>query len=1026
MGNCANPKPTRRPARPQPRPLPFHLLELLNQLTPAHIKQLRQRYQSHAVGRGLFKPTLSQVLPQLQALPDRILDAVFRALDLNQDGSVGFAELCVACAVGKLGDTAQLLAYLFAILDLKKDKVVDAWEVGTVLSTSFLVLNSLHPRAMEDVKAAQEAIPQVGLTFAQFKPWARKYINLPETSQFLRILSTPEEECNQFVRLLESHLDLIEGEIRYIVSVQWLQRWSIYCSFDLKQLLPHNCLKTEKGLAESPFPLDNSDIQDPQDDKQLRETVRMGTDCFPVHEEVWRFLIDLYGGGPAFPRKVTLLDGDLKIEMFPATAVVHRLQGNWYDKRRRTVLLLPLHWSLGRLREELKDRTPFELFMHSHGSWDKVRTGLTLEECRAASGALRFLTLPTSSEFAACATLEIVKSTKSLRRVRSKGSHNSIVETGLNVLLTEEANMLETRGLVPLSADTEAQGVPNMSNTCYLNAVLQVLAYSPIGDYIRAQGFSSYMNLKAADYLVQQLSLLFLDMTTKGGSAPVPDPEGLLVLLADKAPGFKADGQQRDSYECLITLLDLIHAELKIGEPPALHRELTTPSKQGELEACKSLYSDMRGPGSSLVSDLFFNILKSAIYCEGCGFRKITINTSQSLYLQVPITHIAQVKVAVVTLSGSIVNVGMELDLHCTVSQVVENVAELVLLPKSSLRLVSFREKRAFQIHSQGTKVQDLVESEAGLLYAVECRQQQDRDQPPPPESPSEDKPAEARVVVKVLHRFGYTDKRTVALPGAIGIPRDITYEEVAAELGAYAKVFQANETSAYTLHLLDFRSYRCCLCTDPRCKGCPLPITTTPLDWESLRQKAPAFIINWAENSFKVKCSSHASYITIQEKLKSGFDLSDCLRLSAEAKPSEAPCPQCKVPYQTQEGLVYAGDIFLICLERFTRQQAQLYKNKHLIKFPVNGLDLSPWLSTPAAGMCPYDLFGVINHEGSAAGGHNTCYCRADKGWMYCDDSRVLEVTGEVEEKVVTADAYILCYRRRELTGRSQVQLMM
>lgn len=1025
MGNCASPKPARKPARPQPRAIPFHLLELLNQLTPAHINQLRQRYQTHAVGRGLFKPALCQILPQLQTLPDRIQDAVFRALDLNQDGSVGFTELCVACAVGKLGDTAQQLAYLFSILDLKKDKVVDAWEVGTVLSTSFLVLNSLHPRAMEDVKAAQEAIPQQGLTFAQFKPWARKHINLPDTSQFLRILSTPEEECNQFVRLLESHLDLIEGEIRYIVSVQWLQRWAIYCSFDLKQLLPNCSLNTEKGEAESPFPLDNSDIQDPQDDKQLRETVRMGADCFPVHEEVWRFLIDLYGGGPAFPRRVTLIDNDLKIEMFPVTAIVYRLQGDWYDKRRRTVLLLPLHWSVDRLRQELKDRTPFELLLHSQGCWDKVRGTLSLEECRAASGTLRFLTLPSDSEFAAYTSLEIVKSARSLRRVKSKGSLETLVDTGLNVLLTEETNMLETRGLVPLSADTEAQGVPNMSNTCYLNAVLQVLAYSPIGGYIRAQGFSAYMNMRAADYLVQQLSLLFLDMTTKGGSAPVPDPEGLLVLFADKAPGFKADGQQRDSYECLITLLDLIHAELKVGTPPVLMRELNTPSKQEELEACKSLYTAMRGPGSSLVSDLFFNILKSAIYCERCGFRKITINTAQSLYLQVPITHMVQLKVAVVTLSGTIVNVGLELDLRNTVSQAVESIAALVQLPKSTLRLVSFREKRAFSIHSQGTKVQDLVESEAGLLYAVECRQQRDRDQPPPPDAPSEDRPAEVRVVVKVLQRFGYIEKRTVALPGAIGIPRDITYEEVAAELSAYAKVFQANETSAYTLQLLDFRSYRCCLCPDPRCRGCPLPLTTAPLDWESLKQKAPTFVINWAENSFKVRCSSHVSYTSIQEKLKSGFELSDCLNLSAEAKSSEAPCPHCKVPYQTQESLVYAGDIFLICLERFTRQQAQLYKNKHLIKFPVTGLDLSPWLTAPA-GICPYDLFGVINHEGSAAAGHNTCYCKTDRGWVYCDDSRVLEVTGEAEEKVVTADAYILCYRRRELTGRSQVQLMM
>jgi ubiquitin C-terminal hydrolase/Ca2+-binding EF-hand superfamily protein len=1010
-----------------PKHIPFHLLELLNTLTPAHINQLRQRYESHSVGRGLFKSTLSQVLPQLQVLPERIQDAVFRALDLNQDGNVGFTELCVACAVGKLNDTPQQLAYLFSILDLKKDKVVDAWELGTVLSTPFLVLNSLHPRAMDNVKGAQASIPQQGLTFAQFKPWARKHINLHETSQFLRILSTPEEECIQFVRLLEAHLDLVEGEIRYIVSAQWMLCWSQYCSFDLKQLLPNCTRDTEKGEGSSPFPLDNTDIQDPQDSRQLRETVRMGIDCYPVAEEVWRFLIELYGGGPAFPRKVTVVDEDLVIDIFPATVSMFRLQGDWYDKRSKTVLLLPLHWSLGRLRKEVQEKAPFELFLHNRGSWVKVTDSLTLEECRATSGALRFLTVPFASDLSSCASLEIIKSARSLRRVKTKGSQDPMAEIGLGVLLTEEETLLETRGLARLSSGIEAQGVPNISNTCYLNAVLQVLARSPFGDYIRVQGFSAYLDQKSGDYLVWELSLLFMDMTSKGRSDRVPDPENLLVLLAAKAPDFKIDGQQRDSYECLITLLDLAHAELKVGAPTPLLRELTSPSKQEETEVSRTLYNAMRGAGSSLVSDLFFNILKSEIYCKSCGFRKVTINSALSLYLQAPITHIIQVKVAVVTLSGTIINVGLELDLQSTVSQAIETIAGLVELPKSVLRLVTFKEKRVFMIHIQGTKMQDLVESESGLLYAVECRQQQDRDQPPPPEAPSESRPVEARVIVKVLHRFGYAGKRILALPGAISIPRSIKYEEMAEELKAYAKVFQANEASAYTLHLLDFRSYRCCLCAQPDCKGCPLPTTTDALDWASMRQMAPAFVISWAENSFKVSCSSHESYNNIQEKLRSGFDLSDCLRLSADAKLSEAVCSQCKIPYHTQEGIIYTGDIFLICLERFTRHQTQLYKNKHLIKFPVKGLDLSQWLSSPAAGLSVYDLFGVINHEGSASGGHNTCFCRTDKGtWVYCDDSKVLEVMGEAEEKVVTADAYILCYRRRELTGRSQVQLML
>ena len=59
------------------------------------------------------------------------------------------------------------------------------------------------------------------------------------------------------------------------------------------------------------------------------------------------------------------------------------------------------------------------------------------------------------------------------------------------------------------------------------------------------------------------------------------------------------------------------------------------------------------------------------------------------------------------------------------------------------------------------------------------------------------------------------------------------------------------------------------------------------------------------------------------------------------------------------------------------------------------------------------YDLYAVANHSGGAFGGHYTATCRMDKGsWLCFDDAEVYLVD---HDKIVSAEAYILFYKRRE-----------
>merc|ERR1711879_923728 len=61
------------------------------------------------------------------------------------------------------------------------------------------------------------------------------------------------------------------------------------------------------------------------------------------------------------------------------------------------------------------------------------------------------------------------------------------------------------------------------------------------------------------------------------------------------------------------------------------------------------------------------------------------------------------------------------------------------------------------------------------------------------------------------------------------------------------------------------------------------------------------------------------------------------------------------------------------------------------------------------------YDLYGVSNHMGALAGGHYIGYTKSleDGKWYCLDDSSVEPIRNE--EKIVSAKAYLLFYKRRK-----------
>lgn len=150
-------------------------------------------------------------------------------------------------------------------------------------------------------------------------------------------------------------------------------------------------------------------------------------------------------------------------------------------------------------------------------------------------------------------------------------------------------------------------------------------------------------------------------------------------------------------------------------------------------------------------------------------------------------------------------------------------------------------------------------------------------------------------------------------------------------------------------------------------------------------------------------------------------LNLDQCLRLFSKPEVLGEHdlwyCSDCKEHREASKQIEIweTPDILSIHLKRFENQRSFSDKIDAVVDFPIETLDMLPYISKPAANgeEYIYDLFAVDNHYGGIGGGHYTSYVKnfVDNKWYYYDDSRVSATS---PEKSITGAAYLLFYRRR------------
>lgn len=131
--------------------------------------------------------------------------------------------------------------------------------------------------------------------------------------------------------------------------------------------------------------------------------------------------------------------------------------------------------------------------------------------------------------------------------------------------------------------------------------------------------------------------------------------------------------------------------------------------------------------------------------------------------------------------------------------------------------------------------------------------------------------------------------------------------------------------------------------------------------------------------------------------------------------------CPRCKDHKKATKTISIwsIGDVLAIHLKRFQSVRSFSDKVNIVVDFPIEGLDMSGYVSNKCNKDAVYDLIAVDNHFGGLGGGHYTSCAKnyRNNEWYYFNDSRVTKMDDSKE--CVSGAAYLLFYRRRTADGQ-------
>ncbi|GFO06771.1 ubiquitin carboxyl-terminal hydrolase 31, partial [Plakobranchus ocellatus] len=424
---------------------------------------------------------------------------------------------------------------------------------------------------------------------------------------------------------------------------------------------------------------------------------------------------------------------------------------------------------------------------------------------------------------------------------------------------------------------------------------------------------------------------------------------------------------------------------------------------------------------------------------------------------------------------GGSLRVALTLNQYDTVGELKSKLCSEVAgfdLKAKQLILIQLREDGFGSTYSNEQPVSDIGEGES--LYALEAAFCSDSAEDSNAVSDGHsnnirgrdgheefDTPMAQVMVVHVEISSGSNRSYRFGSPSMVKVRRDITWrglqKEILYKIGDAVYEGALSQTQKLSA-VFKLRVYDGSSCRNSLSSDIEMPLYTQDVEraYETLNEDfGPMHIKLVAEWDIKTKkaiVSDSREYIEVHRSVhdaqsvhpgQSKVSLDECFKLYTQEEKLIGEdawmCPHCK---QQQQGTIKTlglwslPDVLVLHLKRFKQTGLRRSKLDTLVDFPVEGLDMSPYLARHKSSNnfspkesnglsslpfvhqddLTYDLLGVSNHYGDMMGGHYIAVCKSpvDGMWREFNDQHVRSL--DEGEPIATKEAYLLFYQRRSL----------
>ena len=182
------------------------------------------------------------------------------------------------------------------------------------------------------------------------------------------------------------------------------------------------------------------------------------------------------------------------------------------------------------------------------------------------------------------------------------------------------------------------RGLDNIGATCYMNATLQCLSNTPeLTQYFLEKFKNEYPNDQTKKMSNEYYTVLYNLWDTQSDKKSY-SPYSFKNALSQENPLFQGIAAN-DSKDLIQFLMERFHRELNKSNNQSQNNVILTQIDQlDEQKVFNIFFNDFQRNFNSIISNLFYGILKTKSQCQGCG--KIKFNFQIYSFIEFPLQQV--------------------------------------------------------------------------------------------------------------------------------------------------------------------------------------------------------------------------------------------------------------------------------------------------------------------------------------------------------------------------------------------------